>query len=91
MHLLVKQGGKPTIADFNLTWTMAPSDYDCGLGQWIPAKPGAEDLYWKYNTGSQSELVQIKEPMASNTFYVMLYNNGTRGVRNQCLGVNYYE
>ena len=89
VHLLVKLGSKPTIADFNRTWTMAQSNYDCGLGQWIPAKPGAEDLYWKYNVGSQGELVQINEPRTSSTYYIMLYNNGTRSVRNQRLHVSY--
>ncbi|MBW2081205.1 MAG: hypothetical protein JRI27_09650 [Deltaproteobacteria bacterium] len=31
VHALVKRGSKPTIADFNRTWEMAPSDYDCTL------------------------------------------------------------
>ena len=89
VHVLVKRGGKPTIAEFERTWEMAPSKYNCSLEQWRPAKPGAENLYWNYNTGSQAEYVEIGEPMASNTFYIMLYNNGTSTVRNQRLIVSY--
>ena len=89
VHLLIKRGSQPTIADFERTWTMAPSQYDCTTKQWIPAKPGAENLYWNYNTGSQTEYVQIKEPMESNTFYIMLYNSGTRDALDQRLTVIY--
>ena len=89
VHALVKRGSKPTIAEFERTWQMAPSQYDCTAEQWIPAKPGAENLYWKYNTGSQAEFVEIGEPMESNTFYIMLYNNGTTIVLDQRLSVSY--
>ena len=89
VHALVKRGSKPTIAEFERTWQMAPSQYDCTAEQWIPAKPGAENLYWKYNTGSQAEFVEIGEPMESNTFYIMLYNNGTTIVLDQRLSVCY--
>ena len=86
VHLLVKRGSKPTIADFERTWAMQiASHYDCGLGLWMPAKPGAENLYWNYNTGSQAEFVESNEPMPLSTYYIMLYNNGTRSVRNQLL------
>jgi hypothetical protein len=91
VHLLIKRGSKPTKADFEKTWKMSQSDYDCDLEQWIPAKPGAEDLYWKYNTGSQAELVKVKETMESNTFYFMLYNNGTKNVYDQYITVHYYD
>jgi hypothetical protein len=58
--------------------------------QWIPTKPpGAENLYWKYNTGSSAEFVEIAEPMASNTFYIMLYNSGATTVLDQRLVVSY--
>ena len=90
VHLLVKRGSKPTIAEFNSTWQMAPSQYDCMAEQWIPTKPpGAENLYWKYNTGSSAEFVEIAEPMASNTFYIMLYNSGATTVLDQRLVVSY--
>ena len=79
VHLLVKRGSKPTIDDFNRTWEMDQS------------LSGAGDLYWKYNTGSQAELVEITEPMESNTFYIMLYNNGTRTVSDQRLTLSYYD
>ena len=91
VHVLVKRGSKPTISDFERTWIMSPSMYDCDLGQWIPAKPGAEDLYWHYNIGPQTELLHIKEPIESNTFYIMLYNSGRSEVRNQCLSVHYHN
>jgi hypothetical protein len=69
---------------------MEPSDYDCEEGLWIPAKPSsAKDLYWKYNIGPQAEFVEIGEPMESDTFYIMLYNNGTRIVLHQRLTVSY--
>jgi len=87
VHMLIKRGSTPTKTEFEKTWGLAPSDYDCTLGQWIPAKP--ENLYWKYNTGSQAEFVEIREPMASNTFYIMLYNNGSRSVKDQRLIVKY--
>ena len=89
VHALIKRGSKPTIAEFERTSQMSSSQYDCTVEQWIPAKPGAENLYWKYNTGSQAEFVEIAEPMASNTFYIMLYNNGTRNVRDQRLIARY--
>jgi hypothetical protein len=90
VHMLIKRGSKPTINEFEMTWGMEPSDYDCTLGQWIPAKPSsAKDLYWKYNIGPQAEFVEIREPMASNTFYIMLYNNGLRSVKDQRLIVKY--
>jgi len=87
VHMLIKRGGMPTIAEFEMTWLLAPSDYDCTSGQWIPGKP--KDLYWKYNIGSQAEFVSIGEPMESDTFYIMLYNNGTRIVLHQRLTVSY--
>ena len=89
VHLTIKRGSKPTVADFELTWGMAPSLYDCGLEEWIPAKPGAETLYWKYNTGPQAEFVEIGEPMETDTYYIMLYNDGAVGVNNQRLNVDY--
>ena len=91
VHVLVKRGSKPTIADFERTWTMAQSQYNCRLEQWIPAKPaGAENFYWKYNTGSPAEFVQIGEHMESQAFYIMLYNNGTQTI-NTRLSVHYYD
>jgi hypothetical protein len=90
VHVLIKRGSRPTISEFEMTWGMGPSDYDCTLGQWIPAKPSsAKDLYWKYNIGPQAEFVEIGEPMESDTFYIMLYNNGTRIVLHQRLTVSY--
>ena len=92
VHALIKRGTKPTIAEFDMTWEMSRSDYDCTSGQWIPAKPSsAKDLFWKYNTGSAGELVEIPEPMASSTFYIMLYNNGSENVKDQRLIVTTYE
>ncbi len=89
VHMLIKRGGMPTIAEFEMTWLLAPSDYDCTSGQWVPAKTSSKDLYWKYNIGSQAEFVSIGEPMESDTFYIMLYNNGTRIVLHQRLTVSY--
>jgi hypothetical protein len=86
VHMLIKRGSKPEIKDFNRTSEMAPSLYDCRLEKWIPAKPGAENLYWQY---SDTEFVEIGEPMESNTFYIMLYNSGTSNVRDQRLMVTY--
>ena len=92
VHLLVKRGSKPTMADFDLTWAMGiSSHYDCGLGQWQPAKPGAENLYWNYNTGSQAEFVEMNEPMGAYTFYIMLYNNGTKSIRSQRLTLKIWD
>ncbi|MFO8240704.1 MAG: hypothetical protein R6T90_06870, partial [Dissulfuribacterales bacterium] len=90
VHMLIKRGSKPTIKEFEMTWGMAPSDYDCGEGQWIPAKSSsAKDLYWKYNTGPQAEFVEIREPMESSTFYIMLYNSGSKNVKGQRLIATY--
>jgi hypothetical protein len=90
VHLLIKRGGKPTIAEFESTWEMPASHYDCDLEKWIPTKdPSAEDLYWKYNTGPHAEFVKVNEPMGSYTFYIMLYNAGGEAVNNQYLTVHY--
>ena len=77
VFMLIKRGSKPTIADFERTWEMDQS------------LSGTGGLYWQYSTGT--EFVEITEPMASNTFYIMLYNNGTSDVRDQRLIVNYYD
>ena len=79
VHALVKRGSMPTIADFRCTWEMEQS------------QSGTANLYWNYNTGSQTELVQIKDLMESSTFYIMLYNYGASAVQDQCLSVHYYD
>lgn len=77
VHLLVAKNRKPTIAEFMKTWFMSPSQYDRRLKMWIPAKPGAEHLYWRYNTGSAAELIQVKDlPIDGDKYYIMLYNPG---------------
>ena len=73
VHALVKKGSRPTIADFKRTWNMTQS------------QSGAGGLYWKYNTGTQAELVEVKDPTSSTTFYIMLYNFGAKYVSNQRL------
>ena len=83
VHILVKRGSKPTMADFEKTSLMTPSHYKCAYGFWHPAKPGAENLYWNYNSGSCAEFVEFNEPMDAFMFYVMFYNKGYRSVRNQ--------
>ncbi|MBW1808579.1 MAG: hypothetical protein JRJ87_10330 [Deltaproteobacteria bacterium] len=89
VHLLIGRGCPPTIGDFERTWTMAPSQYDCTLEQWIPAKPGAENLYWKYNTGPQAEFVEIQEPLDLQVFYIMLYNYGDQSVSSERLSLSF--
>ncbi len=79
VHLLIKRGSKPTIADFERTWKMSQSQSSFG------------GLYWKYNTGSQAEFVEISKPMESGTFYFMLYNSGTKAVQQQRLTVYYWQ
>lgn len=79
VHVLVKLGSKPTIADFERTWGMSQS------------QSGTGGLYWNYNVGSQSETILIKEPMDPQDFFIMLYNNGTQAVHGQWLEVHYYN
>lgn len=89
-HLVIKRESKPTIADFEWLIQIGSSVYDCGDARYYPAKPaGTEDLFWRFNTGSVGEFVEIREPLAINTFYIMLYNSGTRSVRNQRLTISY--
>ncbi len=90
VHLLVKRGKKPTVGEFKRTWGRPPSQYDARAKKWIPSKGGVKNLYWKYNTGSQGEFIEIAEPMKANTFYIMLYNSGSRLVRNQRLTMKVY-
>ena len=91
VHVLVKRGSKPTVADFERTGDMPQSQYNCRLGEWTPAKPAsAEDLYWGYNTISPTEFVEIAEPMEPQTFYIMLYNDGTQTINTE-LSVHYYD
>jgi len=73
VHALVKKGSRPTISDFKRTWNMEQS------------QSGAGGLYWKYNTGTQAEFVEVKDPTVSTTFYIMLYNFGAKYVSNQRL------
>jgi len=89
VHMLIKRGSKPSPGDFFDTWDMPVSDYDCDSGRWVPSKP--KDLYWKYNSAAFSESVHIGEPMESSTFYIMLYNNGSKKVQDQCLTISYYQ
>jgi hypothetical protein len=91
VHLLIKRGSKPTIENFEWLIQVGSSIYDCGDARYYPAKPaGSEDYFWRFNTGSSGEFVEIREPLATNTFYIMLYNNGTRSVRNQRLTIYYW-
>jgi hypothetical protein len=83
VHILVKRASKPTMADFRSTWIMAPSYYQFDMGIWIPSKGDFNDCYWRYNTGSAAEFVEFNEPMGPYMFYVMLFNDGIRSIRNQ--------
>ena len=78
VHALIKKGSRPTIADFKRTWNMEQS------------QSGAGGLYWKYNTGSQAEFIEITEPMEINTFYILLYNYGAKNVRSQRLTLAFW-
>jgi hypothetical protein len=87
VHLLVKKGAKPSINDFNRTWKAEPSDWDFRSSQYLPKKSLANvNLYWKYNIGSQSELVKCYNVIeVEDIFYVMLYNYGPKSVDQQIL------
>lgn len=83
VHLLVKRGSKPTISDFEKTWPLAPP------------KDGKlwNGFSWKYNTGSAGELIEITDPpedLSDVTFYVMLYNDGDRDVKQQRISLTIY-
>jgi hypothetical protein len=82
VHILVKRGGKPSIADFNDTWDLSYSMAGSGV---------YEDLYWYYSTGSAGEMVKISTPTEENTYYVMMYNAGETKVYDQQFTVSYYD
>jgi hypothetical protein len=91
-RLVIKRGSKPTIEDYEWLATLGSSTYDCGDGQYYPPKPpGSEDFFWRFNTGSGGEFVEIFEPMESYTFYIMFYNSGEESVNNQRLTTYYNE
>ena len=72
VHLLVKRGAVPTVNEFNETWKIG--------------RANGPNLYYKYNTGSQAEFVEIMDSLDTpQWYYVMLYNNGDRAVRYQRL------
>jgi hypothetical protein len=92
VHLLIEKENIPTVDDFELTWELPPSQYDCNLEMWLPVKsPGTENLYWNYNTGAQAEYVQNKETTELRWYYIMLYNDGDESVNNQRLTVSYWN
>jgi hypothetical protein len=91
VHLLIKRGSKPTIGDYEWLMQLGSYLYDCGDARYYPEKPvGTEDYFWRFGTGSSGEFVEIRESLATNTFYIMLYNAGTRSVRNQRLTIYYW-
>ena len=81
VHILVKRGSKPTIAEFEMTWLLSPSLSGTGI---------YADLYWYYSTGSAGEMVKISEVVGERTYYIMMYNMGRASVRNQQLTLSYY-
>jgi hypothetical protein len=85
IDMLIRKGSKPSLADRDLAYTGGNcSHWHDDIG-WYPEKPsGAEDLYYCIGVGT-TEFVVIDKPMAQDTFYIMLYNYGTTGVRNQRL------
>lgn len=84
VFMLIKKGGKPTIAEFEKTWKMPVSTWRESAQIWHPPKPGAENLYWQYTTGT--ELVEILDnPVGNDRYFIMLYNKGSKPVRSQRL------
>ena len=81
VHLLLKQGSKPTIEELNYTYNNLPPNPN--------GKSPEKGLYWKYSNSANGEMVEVKEPMKPATFYFMLYNSGDREVRGQQLTVSY--
>lgn len=91
VHLLVAKNRRPTLDDFERTYGRAPSYYDRRLKVWLPSKKGVEDLYWRYNTGSQAEFIQIKDLVINgDKYYIMLYNYGEKSVRSQRLIISVF-
>jgi len=83
VHLLVKRGKKPTIADFNQSLKLGSSNWDFRSKSYIPKKT-RPDLYFKYTTGHNAELVECYNATeVEDTFYAMLYNYGWKPVKNQ--------
>lgn len=78
VHMLIKRGGKPTLDDFESTWGI-PSQSGCFSAD------SAVELFFKYNTGSQAEFVEVLGYMEAAWYYIMLYNAGDESVSNQRL------
>jgi hypothetical protein len=90
VQMIIKRGSKPTISDYEFLKNTACPGYDCDTEQYVWSKPaGAEDIFWRFGGGTQGKLVEIREPQAPNTFYIMFYNAGTTTVRDQRLTVYY--
>jgi hypothetical protein len=92
VRMIIKRGEKPTISDYDLLQPLGSFVYDCGDERYYPEKPEvAADYFWRFNTGSNGEYVEIGEPHELTLFYIMLYNNGAEAVDNQRLTLNYWE
>ena len=90
--MIIKRGSKPTISDYDMLKQLGSCIYDCGNETYYPAKPASvKDYFWRFNTGSSGEFVEIFEPMETNAFYIMLYNSGTESVNNQRLTIYYNQ
>lgn len=82
VYMLIKKGSPPTLEDFVKTWGMPVSTWRGKV--WWPPKPGVENLYWQYSSGT--ELVEILDnPVGNDKYYIMLYNKGNKPVRSQRL------
>ena len=92
VRMIIKRGSKPIISDYDILRQLGSSVYDCGDERYYPAKPASvKDYFWRFNTGSSGEFVEIFEPMETDAFYIMLYNSGTESVGSQRLTIYYNQ
>jgi len=82
VHLLIKQDSKPTVEEFRDTW-----------GRPSQNETSPDGLYYYYNTAHHAEFIEIKDIPDDHviTYYIMLYNDGDRDVRDQRLTVTINE